>query len=110
MFCWGLTGTGLKLINGLLGYAQAHLTVHKTGSLGGIDVDLRENKPPPIPEEGYRPVNWKDKNRTFDLYRPIWPSQFSKFNGIRPNNAVTNDGGFMLITSNIASEKVLICE
>jgi hypothetical protein len=97
-------GTGLKIINGMLWYGQSHLTVHNVhNSANGIGIDLRDfttPPPPPPPEQDtYRTYNTSYPN---GVYRPIWENQFSTFNGVKPNNAVSNEG-FMLVTSNIGS-------
>ena len=85
-------GTVLKLIKGLLGYAQAHLTVHKTGSLGGIGVDLQH-------------VNTAIVNDS----KPIWQNQFSKMDNSLSNGELVNDTrGFMLVTSNIPQTDAIL--
>jgi len=88
-------GTGLKLINGTLGYVQAHLTVHKNELIPiGTGIDLHSFKP----SANYNPVNVEDINRVFDVYRPVWDNQRLTVNS---NGTVIGDKGFVLVTSNI---------
>ncbi|MCL2642712.1 MAG: hypothetical protein FWD52_04290 [Candidatus Bathyarchaeota archaeon] len=77
-----LGGTGLKILNGKLYWAQAHLTVTKTGGSGGIGIDIQ---PHPV-------TNVKQD-------KAIWNNQFSTI-----NNDVVIKGGFMLVVGpNIAT-------
>jgi len=77
-------GVGLKVINGRLSYAQAHLTVHKTGVIGGIGVDLQQ------------------VNTGVVADKPIWQNQFSKMDDSLFDGELVNDTrGFMLVTSNV---------
>jgi hypothetical protein len=79
-------GTGLKILNGELGYVQAHLTVHNVhNSPNGVGIDL----------QGFDPTTLQKYKPAFD-YRPVWQNQFTKI----VNNNVVNKG-FMLVTSNI---------
>jgi hypothetical protein len=89
-------GTGLKILNGELGYVQTHLTVQKEGTKGGTGIDLKDFKP----QEKHR-IRW-DYNGSgpVAVYRPVWENQFSKYSGTKPNNTITKNG-FMLATSNI---------
>lgn len=71
-------GTGLKIINGELKHAQAHLTV--TGPSNGVGVDIQNH-----------PVTNLKQDKV------IWYNQFSEFNS---SDTVTKKG-FMLVTSGI---------
>ena len=80
-------GTGLRVMNGYLHYAQAHLTVTKTGSSGGIGIDIQNH-----------PVTNAKQDRV------IWHNQFSTFGRDTSNNEIVTKGGFMLVVgSNIAT-------
>ena len=96
-------GCGLKVINGFLHYAQAHLTVigHSNGS--GVGMDLQEaynrKKTADDANDYSYPV---DIPNEFILY-----NQFSKI-AVVSNNKVVVKSGFMLVTSNIPSQKRIL--
>jgi hypothetical protein len=74
-------GTGLKIINGELLFAQAHLTV--TGPPNGVGIDIQNH-----------PITNTQQDRV------VWYNQFSKFTG-PPGNDTATQKGFMLTTSGI---------
>jgi hypothetical protein len=85
-------GTGLRIMNGMLYWAQAHLTVTKKGSSGGIGVDIQNH-----------PVLLDEYGSAVKQDRVVWENQFSTFTGTG-NNEVATKGGFMLVVdSNIAT-------
>ena len=99
-----LGGCGLRVVNGFLHFAQAHLTVvgHVNGSGVGIDLQTAHNKKMAIRQAigskyVYPPVE------IFDGF--VFYSQFSK---IDTNNNLSSPGGFMLVTSNIASQNRIL--
>ena len=97
-------GTGLKVINGFLHFAQAHLTVigHVNGS--GVGIDLRE-------AHNYKTILEGQSTIFNKLYPPkyienmfVFYSQFTKL----ASNGAVSFGGFMLVTSNILSQNRIL--
>lgn len=74
-------GTGIKIINGEIKFAQSNISIQ--GPSNGIGVDLRD-------------ATTQD--------RAIWYNQFSKFTGTPPNDFIyNNQRGFMLATAGISN-------
>jgi len=92
-----LGGVGLKVINGFLHFAQAHLTVIGHNNPTDIGVDLKEAHV----YKGFANAN----NAVYptagidDMF--VFYSQFSQIDN---SNNLTSAGGFMLITSDISSQ------
>ena len=87
----GSNGVGFKVINGLLNYAQAHLTVIGTPNGNGVGVDL---------QEVYNDTNYGTHLTVDDPDRVVWHNQFSKSIGAKYGD-VAVERGFVLVTSNI---------
>ena len=95
-----LGGCGLRVFNGFLHFAQAHLTVigHVNGSGVGIDLQSAHNNKTVIKASISSGIFYPP-NAFFDGF--VFYSQFSKINS---SNNLTSPGGFMLVTSNVPSQ------
>jgi hypothetical protein len=91
----GSNGVGFKVINGLLHYAQAHLTVIGTQNGNGVGVDLQEV----YNDNTKDTINYPDGDNPD---RVVWHNQFSKFSG-QKHGDTADEKGFVLVTSNISS-------
>ena len=96
-------GCGLRVVNGFLHFAQAHLTVfgHVNGSGVGIDLQSAHSKKAAIRQAisskyTYPPVD------IFDGF--VFYSQFSQI----VSTTLVSPGGFMLVTSNVPSQNRLL--
>jgi hypothetical protein len=95
-------GTGLKVLNGFLHFAQAHLTVIGDSNGSGKGIDLHEAHTIKSTIKSVFGSSIYPPEGLFDAF--IFYSQFSKINS---SNVLVSPGGFMLVTSNILPQNRL---
>jgi hypothetical protein len=100
-----LCGVGLKVVNGFLHFAQAHLTVVGHDNVSDVGIDLRE-------AYSYKTTLEGQSNIFNNLYPPtdiegvfVFYNQFSKIDN---NNVLIPPGGFMLVTSNVLPQNCIL--